>query len=164
MVQSYCSWNAQSTFVKKPLLKMTRFRNYELGYRIHTWSDKAFKGTVLNRASPLLYSGSIEIPLTVPLKEIRNISIQITFFFILCIENLFVGFTYRSVYTLGGFILFYPRSIYQMLVYPKIYQQIGWFTLDRFTLGRFTIVRLPPYVSLTYIGVYLDRITLGRLS
>ena len=159
MVQSYCSRNAQSTFVKKPQLKMTRFRNYELGYHIHTWSDKAFKGTVLNRASPLLYSGSIEISLTVPLKEIRNISIQITFFFILCIENLFVGFTYRSVYTLGGFILFYPRSIYQMLVYPKIYQQIGWFTLDRFTL-----VRLPPYVSLTYIGVYLDRITLGRLS
>ena len=37
------------------------------GYLIHVWSDKAFKGTVVNRTLPSLYGGSLEITLTAPL-------------------------------------------------------------------------------------------------
>ena len=37
------------------------------GYQIHTWSDKAFKGTVVNRELLSLHGGSLEITLTVPL-------------------------------------------------------------------------------------------------
>ena len=37
------------------------------GYLIHTWSDKAFKGTVVNQALPSWHGGSLKIPLTVPL-------------------------------------------------------------------------------------------------
>ena len=35
-------------------------------YLIHTWSDKAFKGTVLNRTLPSLHGGSLEIMFTFP--------------------------------------------------------------------------------------------------
>ena len=40
------------------------------GYLIYTWSDKAFKGAVVNRTLPFLHGGSLEITLTVPLKQI----------------------------------------------------------------------------------------------
>ena len=36
---------------------------------INTQLDKAFKGTVVNRALPSLHGGSLEITLTVPLKS-----------------------------------------------------------------------------------------------
>ena len=36
------------------------------GYLIITGSDKAFKGTVVNRALPSLYGGSLKIRFTVP--------------------------------------------------------------------------------------------------
>ena len=36
----------------------------------HAWSDKAFKGTVVNQALPSLHEGSHEITLTVPLIEV----------------------------------------------------------------------------------------------
>ena len=35
---------------------------------IHTLSDKAFQGTVVNRALPFLHGGSLEYTLTVPFK------------------------------------------------------------------------------------------------
>ena len=35
------------------------------GYLIHTWSDKSFKGTVVNRVLPSLDGGLLEITLTV---------------------------------------------------------------------------------------------------
>ena len=41
---------------------------------IHTWSDKAFKGNVVNRAAPFLHEGSLEITLTVPLMPIYRVS------------------------------------------------------------------------------------------
>ena len=40
---------------------------------IKTWSDKALKGTVLNRTLPYLHEGSLEITLTVPLTQGYNI-------------------------------------------------------------------------------------------
>ena len=38
---------------------------------IHTWSDKAFKGTVVNRALPSLSGVSLEITLTIPLRKLK---------------------------------------------------------------------------------------------
>ena len=40
---------------------------------IKTWSDKALKGTVVNRTLPSLHEGSLEITLTVPLTQGYNI-------------------------------------------------------------------------------------------
>ena len=53
------------TFGENPQLKIISILNYKHWYLIHTWSDKAFDGTVVNRAS--LLGGSLEITLTVPL-------------------------------------------------------------------------------------------------
>ena len=41
------------------------------GYLIHTWSDKVFKGTVVNRALPSLHGGSLKIIITVPLIDLH---------------------------------------------------------------------------------------------
>jgi len=46
-----------------PQLKINRFQNY--CNLIHTWADKAFKGTVVNRVLSSLHWGSIEITRTV---------------------------------------------------------------------------------------------------
>ena len=43
------------------------FWNFKHGYLIHTWRDKAFKGTVVNRTLPSLHRGSLEVAFTVPL-------------------------------------------------------------------------------------------------
>ena len=37
------------TSVEKSQMKIISFRNYELWYLIYTWSDKGFKGIVVNR-------------------------------------------------------------------------------------------------------------------
>ena len=39
---------------------------------INTWSEKAFKGSVVNRALPSLHGKSLEIMLTVPLMHIST--------------------------------------------------------------------------------------------
>ncbi len=44
-----------------------RGRCYKHWYLIHTWSDKAFKGTVVNSALSTLNGGLFQITLTVPL-------------------------------------------------------------------------------------------------
>ena len=41
----------------KPQLKITSFQNYKNLYLIHTWSEKAFKSTVVNRTLPSLFGG-----------------------------------------------------------------------------------------------------------
>ena len=46
-------------------MKINSFSINQHWYLKHTWSDKAFKGTVVNRALPSLYGGSVEIALTV---------------------------------------------------------------------------------------------------
>ena len=46
-----------------PQWKINRFQNY--CYLIHTWADKAFKGTVVNWVLSFLHWGSIEITRTV---------------------------------------------------------------------------------------------------
>ena len=65
--------NAQVTLVEKPQFKTICFQNYEHGYLIHTWSDKALKGTVVSRALPCLKWGSLEITLTVPLQSLYSL-------------------------------------------------------------------------------------------
>ena len=42
-----CTKNEQLLF-KKPQLKIISFQNYKHWYLIHTWSEKAFKGTVVS--------------------------------------------------------------------------------------------------------------------
>ena len=41
-----------------------KFKKQKHGYLIYTWSDKAFKGTIVNQALPSLHGGSLEITLT----------------------------------------------------------------------------------------------------
>ena len=43
------------------------FKKHKNRNLIHTWSDKAFKDTVLNRVFPSVHGGSLRITLTVPL-------------------------------------------------------------------------------------------------
>ena len=50
---------------------MISFPNYKYGYLLHTWSEEAFKGTVVNQTLTSLHGGSIEIPITVPLNIIK---------------------------------------------------------------------------------------------
>ena len=51
-------------------MKMHSFKKRKYGYVIHTWSDKAFKGTVVNQALTSLHTGSLEITFTVPLTKL----------------------------------------------------------------------------------------------
>ena len=54
---------AQVTFKEKPQMKIKRFIKLKHGYIIQTWSDKAFKGAVVNWALLSFYGGSHEITL-----------------------------------------------------------------------------------------------------
>ena len=45
------------------------FKETKLWPKIHTWSDKAFKDTIVNRASPSLHEGSLEIKLIIHVKK-----------------------------------------------------------------------------------------------
>ena len=61
-----CGRNARNFFCRETAqLKIISFWNYKHGYLIHTWSDKDFKGSVVNRALPSLHGGSLEIMLTI---------------------------------------------------------------------------------------------------
>ena len=64
-----CSRNAQVFFVEKTQYKIIGFKIYTNSYLIHTCSDKAFKGAVVNQALSSLHEGSLKIALTVPLKQ-----------------------------------------------------------------------------------------------
>ena len=68
----FCGRNAQVNFVVKPQLKNISFKNYKHWYLIHTWSDEAFKDTVVNLTLQSLHGESLEITLTVPLIRSRN--------------------------------------------------------------------------------------------
>ena len=46
----FCSRSVQVIFEEKPQLKSINFQNCKHWYLIHTWSDNAFKGSVVNRA------------------------------------------------------------------------------------------------------------------
>ena len=50
-------------------MKINSLKKCKHGYLIHTWSDKAYNGTVVNRTFPSFYGGSLELTLTVPLKS-----------------------------------------------------------------------------------------------
>ena len=51
-------------------MKMNSLKKQKNAYLIHTWSDEAFKGTVVNRTMSSLHGGSLEITLTVPINAI----------------------------------------------------------------------------------------------
>ena len=53
--------------IGNPELNKNSFQNYKHWYLIHTWSDKAFKSTVVNRALPSFHGGSLEKTFTVTL-------------------------------------------------------------------------------------------------
>ena len=53
------SRNAQVTFCRETLNDQKQFKGKKHGYLIHTWLDKAFKGSLVNRALPSLHGGSI---------------------------------------------------------------------------------------------------------
>ena len=57
------------TFADKPQMKIKSLKEEKHWYLIHTWSEKAFKGTVVNRALPFLHWESPQITLTVPLRN-----------------------------------------------------------------------------------------------
>ena len=61
--------------VEKPQSKIISFQNYQHWYPGHTWSDKAFQGTLnLNRATPSLHGGSHEITLSIPFRQEKKYS------------------------------------------------------------------------------------------
>ena len=48
-IPTFFSWT-RNTLVDKPQLKKISFQNYNYGYLIQSWSDKDFKGTIVNRS------------------------------------------------------------------------------------------------------------------
>ena len=56
----------------KSQMKMNSLKKQKHGYLNHTWSEKAFKGSLVNRGLPSLHKGSIEITLTVPLRKVTE--------------------------------------------------------------------------------------------
>ena len=50
-------------------MKMISLKKQKHGYLVHTWSDKAFMGTVVNRTLSSLHGVSLEITLTVSLSR-----------------------------------------------------------------------------------------------
>jgi len=52
-------------YAKKPQMKIYSLKKQNHWYLIRTWSDKAFKGTVVNRALTSLHGGLLEIMLTI---------------------------------------------------------------------------------------------------
>ena len=60
-----CFPTVEMRTVEKPQLKINSFQIYKHTYFIHNWSDKAFRGTIVNGALSSLLVGSLEITLTV---------------------------------------------------------------------------------------------------
>ena len=59
-----------SHFRREPANENKQFKELKKHeYLVHTWSDKALKGTVVNRALAFLHGDSLEITLTVPLSK-----------------------------------------------------------------------------------------------
>ena len=57
-------------------MKINSLKEQKDWYLIHTWSDKAFKGTIVNQTLSSLHGGSLEITLTcysVPLRWTFNL-------------------------------------------------------------------------------------------
>ena len=57
----------RKSLYREQWLKIFIFQNYKHWYLNHTCSEKAFQGTVVNRALSSLHWGLLEIKLTVPL-------------------------------------------------------------------------------------------------
>ena len=69
-----CRRNAQVTFVEESQLKIISFQKDKQWYIIHTWTDKGFKGTVVNQTLSSFHEGPLEIRLTVTLKKRKVVS------------------------------------------------------------------------------------------
>ena len=55
-----------------PAEEIISFQTYKHRYLIRTWSEKGFKGTVVNWAMSSLHGGSLEISLTIPLTKLKE--------------------------------------------------------------------------------------------
>ena len=58
-----------SHFRREPTNEINSLKKQKHWYLIHTWSEKAVKGTVVNLTLPSLHGGSFEITPTVPLSK-----------------------------------------------------------------------------------------------
>ena len=92
------SRNAQLTWVDKPQMKIIIFYNYKHWYIIHTWSDKAFKCTVVNRA--ITNWGSPKNKITLQVKKAKKIA-----------KNRFFQMEKADVYANVSQITFFKWSI-----------------------------------------------------
>ena len=57
-----------TTFAEKPQMKINSCKKQKHWYKMWTWSDKEFKGTVVNQAMPVLPVGSLLITLTLKIR------------------------------------------------------------------------------------------------
>ena len=57
-------------------MKIYSLKKQKHGYLIHTWSDKAFNGTVVNRAMSSVHGESLGNTLTVPLTYYESINVK----------------------------------------------------------------------------------------
>ena len=65
----FISVRKKGTFAEKPQMKISNLEKQKRWYIIPTWWDKAFKGTVVNRA----------LPVKITLSSVRLIGVQFLF-------------------------------------------------------------------------------------
>ena len=53
-------------------MKINSLKEKNIDISFDTWSDKAFKGTVVNRALPSLHGGWLEITALVPFRKFKK--------------------------------------------------------------------------------------------
>ena len=79
-------------------MKINSLKKQKHGYLFNTRSDKAFKGTVVNKALPSLHGGSLEITLTVPLIYTYAVYIFCIYKKIMLINITFLYWQYEQFY------------------------------------------------------------------
>ena len=70
----FCEFLHSVLFAEKLQMEISSGNKGKQGYLKHTWPEKAFKGTVVNRALPFLHGGSLLITRTIPLSALNWIT------------------------------------------------------------------------------------------
>ena len=77
----FSGFNSDNSFVlscsRNVQLKIIIFQSHKIWYKINTRSDKAIKGTIVNRALLSLHGGSLEIPITEHVNKLNNWYLQL---------------------------------------------------------------------------------------